>query len=131
MQSMLNYTNVSNISAYSRYPNITAKTLTKLWVGNYWYFFKDTNSNSEWCRSIYTNSKMSLIREALSSKYTVYSKPGWNYVGTYGGTQNDAGIVMAGNNPYIICILSNGINYPSALNELALALDAVHEDMVQ
>jgi hypothetical protein len=129
MQNLINYSGATEISGSTKWPSYNCKTLTKLWVGTYWYFFKETNYRSAWCRGLYTSSKMSFIKDTLGSKYTVYTKPGWMTVApTY--AHNDAGIVLSGDHPYLICILSNGYGYESYLNSIVSALDAVHSDMV-
>jgi uncharacterized protein YjdB len=130
MQNFINYSGATEISGSTKWPSYNCKTLTKLWVGTYWYFFKEANYRSSWCRGLYTSSKMSFINDTLSSKYTVYTKPGWMTIApTY--AHNDAGIVLSGNHPYLICVLSNGYGYESYLNNIVSALDAVHSDMVQ
>ena len=111
------------------YPYMTPRDLAKLWVGNYWYFHKETNGNSKWCRSIYTHSLNSPIYNALKGKYTTYSKPGWYPMSPY-WVQNDAGIVMAGDHPYLIVILSSACGQYSKLQALVNALDAVHAEMI-
>lgn len=130
MTSLMAYTGTSGRWSSSLwYPYFTARDLAKLWVGNYWYFFEDTNSNSSWCRSIYTHSLNSPIYNALKGKYTTYCKPGWYPSSPY-WVQNDAGIVMAGDHPYIISILSSACGQYSKLESLVRALDAVHAEMV-
>jgi hypothetical protein len=64
----------------------------------------------------------------MRSKYTVYSKAGWHYLTGIQAT-NDAGIVMAGNSPYIVTILSNAPDRQWLVDNLAIALDAAHEEM--
>lgn len=130
MTSFMSYTNTTGRwNASIRYPYFTSRDLAKLWVGNYWYFFKETNSNSSWCRGIYTHSLNSPIYNALKGKYTTYSKPGWYPASPY-WVQNDAGIVMAGDNPYLIVIMSSACNQYGKLETLVRALDAVHAAMV-
>ena len=130
MASFMSYTGVSGRwSAGSSYPYVTARDLAKLWVGNYWYFHKETNKNSSWCRSIFTHSLNSPIYNALRGKYTTYSKPGWYPMSPY-WVQNDAGVVMAGDHPYLIVILSSACGQYSKLQTLVNALDAVHAEMV-
>ena len=116
-------------SASKRYPYMTSRDLAKLWVANYWYFYKETNGNSSWCRSLYTHSLNSPIYYALKGKRTVHSKPGWYPMAPY-WVQNDAGIVMAGDRPYLISIMSSACGQYGKLQTLVKALDAVHADMV-
>lgn len=127
MYAMAEYTDVSDsiIDEYNWYPYLTAKELTRLWIGIYIYFFEDTNENSKWCRSLYTDSTESFIGSALGDEYTVYTKPGW-YSDWEDVARNDAGIVMADGNDYILTILSDAFDSYDDLEELAAALDDVH-----
>lgn len=130
MTSFMSYAGVAGRWTSSVwYPYMTPRDLAKLWVGSYWFFYKETNGNSKWCRSIYTHSLNSPINNALKGKYTIYSKPGWYPSSPY-WVQNDAGIVMAGDHPYIISIMSSACNQYSKLQTLVKALDAVHADMI-
>lgn len=128
MYDMTEYTDVSDsiIDEYDWYPYLTAKDLTQLWIGAYVYFFEDTNENSEWCRSLYTDSTESFIHSALSEDYTVYTKPGW-YSDWEDVSRNDAGIVMADGHDYILTIMSDAFDSYDDLEELAAALDEAHE----
>lgn len=54
----------------------------------------------------FVHTSHSFIDAELGKKYWVYSKPGW-----FWGTPqvyNDAGIVMNGDNPYVLAMLSSG-----------------------
>lgn len=127
MYDMTAYTDVSDsiIDEYNWYPYLTAKELTKLWLGTYIYFFEDTNERSFWCRNLFTDSTESFIHSALSEKYTVYTKPGW-YSDWEDIARNDAGIVMADGHDYILTVLSDAFDSYEGLEELAAALDDVH-----
>ena len=132
LSQMVEYTGVSTnvVSEYDWYPEMTVKDLAKLWVGMYWYFFEEPNENTEWCISIFENSAQSYISSSLCEEYTVYSKAGWIY-DEYDIARNDGGIVMAGENPYILVIMSEAFDYYEDLEELAKGLDLVHENMVK
>ena len=133
MQAHLDYCNVHSIDLGSWYVDYSATDLAKLWVGNYWYFYQDTNGNSEWCRNLYTEGLTegnSIIHDALSGWYTVHAKPGW-FPGQGFDVQNDAGIVMAGDHPYVVSIMSSACNRFAELRELVCAIDDVHKDMVR
>ena len=110
----------------SQWTRYSPRTLAKLWVGNYWYFFKDTNSKSEWCRKLYLAPKMSFIHAALKENHTTYTKPGWN-----GATWDDAGVVHGDNGTYIVAIMTTNRAHTKTQYPLVRALDAVHDDMVK
>ncbi|MBO5460701.1 MAG: serine hydrolase, partial [Ruminococcus sp.] len=118
------------VDAYNWYPDMTVKDLAKLWVGMYWYFFEETNENTEWCISIFENSFQSFISSSLCEEYTVYSKAGW-ICDEFDIARNDGGIVMDEEDPYILVIMSEAFNDYEKLEELAGALDKVHEKMIQ
>ena len=44
--------------------------------------------------------------------------------------QNDAGIVMKTGHPYVIVIMSSAYGRLNLLNDLVLALDSVHSELV-
>jgi hypothetical protein len=128
MQSQMDYSGVSSFSASSYYCNTSARDFAKLWVGNYWYFYEDTNSNSAWCRSLYTQGLTgtnAIIYNALGSSYTVYAKPGWISEPGY-LARNDTGVVMSNSGAYAIAVMSTAYNDIDGLKELVRALDDVH-----
>lgn len=120
---------VSSWSASSKYTYVPCNDPAKLWVGCYWYFHKQTNANSAWCRGLYTHGTQSFIYQAFKGTYTVYAKPGW-YPGNGLDVQNDSGIVMAGGKPYLITVMSGANGQLGRLATLCRALNAVvHRDM--
>ncbi|TJW11377.1 N-acetylmuramoyl-L-alanine amidase family protein [Parvibacter caecicola] len=117
----------ANLRDKSAWPNFTPKELAKLWVGNYWYFFKETNSKSSFCRNLFTHPNKSFIHPVVSS--TTYTKAGWGTFPKSGKIYNDAGIVMAGGRPYVVAIMSSGFFQDGKLRTLAKAIDAYHASM--
>lgn len=107
--------------------SFTAKELSSLWVGNYWYFFKNTNSKSKWCKNLYTKPNMSYICGTVP--FTTYTKAGWGSFRRSGNIYNDAGIVMARNRPYVLAILSSGLSQEKKLKDLVCAIDNYHSEM--
>lgn len=134
MQRLLSNTGVSgDISETELYTEIRAKDLAKLWIGNL-EFFRSGNKNVEWIMPYFRHSRFSFIDNALEWKYAVYSKPGWYYAnGTEINVYNDAGIVMKGENPYILAVLSNASLYLDnlKLHQLVQDLDAAHSELVK
>ena len=112
------------------YSYFSAKDLAKMWVGIYDYFFENTNSNSAWCASLYTDPYLSYIRSALKGRWTTYSKAGWINSSAYYTARNDGGIVMANGHPYIIAIMSTAYGMDGRLETLVRALDDVHTSMI-
>ena len=66
----------------------------------------------------------------LGGRYTVHSKPGWIVTG-YPRAFNDAGIIMAGDRPYLVVICSNATERFDMLQNLTRVLDDVHSEMVK
>lgn len=132
LSKMVEYTGASGsvVDAYNWYPDMTVKDLAKLWVGMYWYFFEETNENTEWCIPIFEGSLQSFLSSSMSDEYTVYSKAGW-ICDEYDIARNDGGIIMDEEDPYILVVMSEAFNYYENLEELAEALCAVHEEMVK
>jgi beta-lactamase class A len=119
---------VSTSLAYNSYLYYSARDLAKLWAQNYGFFFGNYQNNAE-VRSWFTSPLQSALYYALGSTYTTYSKPGWMYGQPL--ACNDAGIVWAGDRPYIIAILTNA--YGSRVNQvqsLVWALENAHREML-
>lgn len=134
MENLAKMTNVlGDFDETELYTQVRAKDLAKLWIGNL-EFFRSGNEDAEWIMPYFRHSRFSFIDMALEWKYPVYSKAGWDYVaGTEFNVYNDAGIVMKGENPYILAVLSNASLYldNTKMHKLVLALDAAHSELIQ
>lgn len=132
---------------WSRYSYVKPSDLAKLWVANYWYFFKDTNNRSSYIRSLYTHGTESFIYQTFKGKKHVYTKPGW-YPGAHGNVHNDAGIVsckvkvkkttakgktkkVERSYPYVLCVMSGAYGSERSLRAIVRQLDKVHVEMVK
>lgn len=111
------------------YSYMTPKDLAKLWVGCYDYFYVHGNQHSAWARNLYTNPLLSYIHGSLGGRYTTHTKPGWIAEGSYYLARNDAGIVMAGDRPYVLAVMSTAYGKDPQLSELVSAIDGVHSAM--
>ena len=60
----------------------------------------------------------------------MYSKAGWINSSEYYMVQNDAGIVMADEHPYVMVVLSNACERIDLLDPLIDTLDDIHTYMV-
>lgn len=134
MRKMHKYSRISSNGYSTYYRFLPTRDLAKLWVGTYWYFYKNTNKNSKWARSLYTHGLSSYIYQGLKGKRKVHAKPGWYPGGIY-NVQNDAGVVMAKvngkNRPYVVAIMTSAYGQYGKLRKLVQLLDAVHTDMVK
>lgn len=147
MHTYAKYAKVSSSYPWrSRYSYVKPADLAKLWVANYWYFFRGTNSRSKYVRSLYTHGTESFIYQAHRGKKRVYAKPGW-YPGALGNVHNDAGIVTskfkvtvkkAGRSkkversyPYVVCLMSGAYGSERQLRAIVHQLDKVHAEMVR
>ena len=134
MRKMHKYSGIGKGGYSTYYRFLPTRDLAKLWVGTYWYFYKDTNKNSKWARSLYTHGSNSFIYQAMKSKKKVHAKPGWYPGGAY-NVRNDAGVVMAKVNgksrPYVVAVMSSAFGDFGKLRKLVKLLDAVHTDMVK
>ncbi len=139
---------IDNTYADQLYPrNITARDMAKIWTKM--YEFLNTHGDLNEFVSYFTGTKFSAIYHELGKDYTIQSKPGWE-----NGTNddalsdeprydvdakyldknplndevatNDAGIVYAGEKPYILVIFTDcSSDYPR-LQPLVRAIDDAH-----
>lgn len=107
------------------YAYVTAREMGMMWEQIYHYFQSD-DPTAAYCKDIFEGVFHSFLSENIGSKYTVYSKAGW-ITGPYYTSENDAGLVMQPDHPYVIAILSTSYCETDKLGELAGALDAIHE----
>ncbi len=132
MKKLKKLTGASSFNASKKYTYIRTRDLARLWVGTYWYFFKNTNKNSKKCRKMYTHGTQSFICKGLKKRATVYTKPGWYPGGGY-NVQNDAGIVMAKyggkKSPYVLAVMTSACGQHKKLRKLVRLIDDVHRDM--
>lgn len=130
MKKMMKYCGISSkeMKWNRNYPYMSSKTLAKLWIGTYWYFYKDTNKNSKWARGLYKHPLNSFIDKGLSTP--TRTKPGWYPGGGY-NVQNDAGIVLVNGHPYVLAVMSSACGQYKKLSKLVKAIDAVHTDMIK
>lgn len=131
-QSWLKQAGVSESQGSSSYTTTTSLDLAKMWLKGY-EFFNNGSSNASWAKSTYQKVLNSFISGKLASGKTVYSKAGWIAEGGYYNVYNDAGIVMAGNSPYILAVMSNcpGTAKQSIVQNLIGQLDKIHSEMVR
>ena len=121
---------VKNINYWSYYISITPRKLAQMWAKNYEFFYSG-RPNSVYCRSLFTGTLNSPISNTMGRKYTVYSKAGWIGQGGYYNVQNDGGIVMRKDHPYVVVILSTAYGHLSSMNTLVSAIDAAHEELIK
>lgn len=110
---------------------VSARDLTRLWINIYDYFTSG-QENSDTIRDLFVNTEQSYIYETLGSEYTVYSKAGWLADGdeAYYNVQNDAGIVMKDDHPYILVVLSDAYGQNELLGNLVECLDQAHSSLI-
>lgn len=108
------------------YPAVNAREFAMLWSSIYDYFMSESCDPD--IRELYNGTLSSAIYETLGAQYTVYSKGGWigEGLGTYYNVQNDAGIVMKGEDPYVLVILSDAYGRLDLLDNLVAVLDSAH-----
>ena len=110
----------------ANFTDYSAKTLGKLWVGMADYFLSD-RENAWWCRSIFGSNNWITSRPTLDWKgCTVYAKSGW-----ITNTHDEGYVVMDGDHPYLVAIMSSASPNDSWLmSDLINALDMVHTDII-
>lgn len=110
---------------------VTCRDFTRLWIDIYNYFMSE-KENAEMIRELYSGTEESSIYETLGTDYTVYSKAGWSFEGedSYYTVQNDAGIVMKDQHPYILTILSNAYERLDMLDTVVEKVDLAHTELI-
>lgn len=113
------------------YPEIKARDFAKLWC--HMYDRVVSGGSLAGIINIYTDTLSSAISETLGGQYTVYSKGGWigEGRGSYYNVQNDAGIVMKGEHPYVLVILSDAYGRLDLLDNLVYILDQAHTELTE
>ena len=113
------------------YPAVNARDFSKLWCHMYDRIVSGGNLSS--IISIYVDTLSSAISETLGGNYTVYSKGGWigEGRGSYYNVQNDAGVVMKGEHPYVLVVLSDAYGRLDLLDDLVYVLDQVHTELTE
>jgi len=117
-------TDMHDTGGYAFY---SAEDLVRLWLKNYQYFI--TAEDGEQVAGWFETPETSAIATVLS-EYVTQSKAGW-YSSTdlYYNSSVDAGIVYAGDYPYILAVVSDYPDNVTWLNGLVGFLDKVHEEM--
>ena len=129
MRSWCNDAGVRSSLTSDWYVDYSARELLKLWIRNYEYFTSGQEYSTR-VRSWFVRPLASVIGQQLGSSYTTYSKPGWISEGGRYDVANDAGIVMAGNRPYFVAIMTNTPAQFYKLNSIVWALEEAHNEMV-
>lgn len=108
------------------YPAVNAREFAVLWNSIYDYFMSESCDAD--IRELYNGTLASAIYETLGEEYIVYSKAGWigEGLGTYYNVQNDAGIVLKEDAPYVLVVLSDTYGRLDLLDNLVAVLDAAH-----
>ena len=113
------------------YTSVNAWDFAVLWSSMYDYFLSETCNTA--VRDLYSGTLSSAIYETLGGQYIVYSKAGWigEGLGTYYNVQNDAGIVMKGEDPYVLVVLSDAYGQMDLLDHLVAVLDMAHTSLTE
>lgn len=130
MLKMMDYCGISSaeMNGNRNYTYLSSRTLAKLWIGTYWYYYRETNGRSAKVRNLHSHPLNSFIDRALSTP--TRTKPGWFPGGGY-NVQNDAGVVLVDGHPYVLAVMSSACGQYGKLATLVQAIDGVHADMVK
>lgn len=113
------------------YPTVNAREFAKIWCHMYDSIVSGGSLGS--IIDLYNGTLSSAIYETLGGEYTVYSKAGWigEGLGSYYNVQNDAGIVMKEDHPYVLVILSDAYGRLDLLDNLVAVLDRAHTTLAE
>ena len=126
--------NISESVGNSLYPtDATVDDFVKFWKRIYRYIAQPENAD---VKAYMIGSNHSPISEALGNKYLVCSKAGWtaeDESDTENGESitNDAGVVLAPGNPYIIAIFSTIPAEQRWLTPIVSCLDEIHTSIIE
>ena len=111
----------------------SAEELARLWLLCDRYLVSSENGAvvGEWL----SEPDTSAIRAVLGDRYATWNKGGWFY--EEGSDEHeyhatiDAGIVRAGNNPYVIVVMTDLPAEMEKLEPIVATLDSLHESMIK
>ena len=111
------------------YGYYSSKDLCKMWVDVADYLING-GQNAEWLQNVMGNNSHITSRGALSwTGSTVYAKSGW--VNGYVNSHNEGYLVMRGDHPYVVAIMSDNIHENSwCMANLVNAIDRAHSELV-
>ena len=108
------------------YAYLSAEDLARLWIMGYQYL--TTKIDGEVMGELFETPNQSAIHTVLGKRYTTQTKAGW--ISQSVSTTADAGIVYAGDHPYILAIASDyGSNF-KRLEPYVELMEEMHEAMV-
>ena len=111
-----------------KYPHITTRQLTSLWLRSYEFF--ESGEFGEQAGTWFENPAYSLIHSELGEQYVTRSKAGWLIDDDPTHTTTvDAGIVYADNGPYVVVIMSRVPRDIEPLRPLMQAIEITHLEM--
>ena len=91
--------------------------------------FMSDERNAWWCRDVFGSNNAITSRPTLSWKgCPIYAKSGWVDGGIT--VHNEGCLVMDGDNPYLMVVMSNQSHYDSSyMANLMRALDRAHSEL--
>lgn len=105
------------------YASVSAEALTQLWLLNYQFF--TTNRKNGWpMGELFERPNYSAIKPVLGGRYQTQTKAGW--IGEKVNAAADAGIVYAGDDPYILAIVSDYRGTLQRLEPYVGLMDEIH-----
>lgn len=115
--------------ASTDYTWYSPRELGKMWLSMYGCF-GNAGAAGQQMSTLFSHGCYSSICCELGDRYAVRSRlcwypQAWPYTAT-----NDASIVYAGDDPYLVAVLSNAPECLDLMRPMVRALDAVHADMV-
>lgn len=113
-----------------KYAFYSPRQLARLWIRNAEYF--ESGETGEKIGSWFESPNQSVIWSTLHETAVTRSKAGWYPRDRFGTSATaDAGIVYAGDRPYVLSIMTDVPSDFSLLSDLTLAIDACHQEMME
>lgn len=111
-----------------KYPHISTRQLTALWVRSYQFF--ETEEFGPTAGAWFEDPEYSLIHSELGELYVTRSKAGWLIDEDPSHTTTvDGGVVYADNGPYVVVIMSRVPRDIEPLRPLMRALESFHRSL--
>lgn len=113
------------------YPTTCPAQMLGMWRHVYDYLTSGTAASSS-LADLFATRDVSAMKDALGQKYITWGKAGWYPAGdgAYYKATVDAGVVWSQEGPYIAVVMTTMPDNMDGLEEIFVALDEVHDELV-
>lgn len=130
LETLLTKAGLETSLAEKNYPNLTSLDLLRMWYVMTPLLLEESE-RGDFARQTLEGSLFSAIADTVGTTCTVYSKAGWIDEEDIYVAYNAAGLVLRGDHPYLVSIMSDAEGKEEEAKVLASALELVHRQMIQ